>query len=176
MPKNSAYASQCSATIAGSVDGSSSGRSSGNSMMGGVSQSATAALFQSVAVVGGVTNQRHALRSRFCDPTIRGSYPSTPIGKRHCVGICPRRLERDDFGGTRSSRVAIGLVESASRIPRYAPWIRPAGLHVGRCSILSQDRVTAGDGHPRRSGGRDRCGLGTWCRRVAGSVRPSRLS
>jgi len=69
-PKNSAYTSQYSANIAGSVDGSSSGRRSGNIMMDGVSQSATAALLQSVAVVGGVTNQRHTLQIRFCDPVI----------------------------------------------------------------------------------------------------------
>jgi len=48
--------------MAGTELGSRSGRSSGNNMIGGVTQSDTAARFQSVAVVGGVINQRQNLR------------------------------------------------------------------------------------------------------------------
>ncbi len=139
-PKNSTYIGQYSANIVGSVDGSSSGRSSGrssgNSIMGGVSQSATAALFHSVAVVGGVTNRRHVLRIRSCHPAIPGPYNTTTTGKHNYAEICPRHLGMDT--GDLHRRLPFAKIKSDQMSCSGSVVLKPIGERF--ISVTADDR------------------------------------
>ena len=104
-PKNSMYNCQCSDNTAGRVDGLRSGRSSGNNMIGGVSQSDTAALFQSVTVVGGAINQRHSLLPMCSKPAISRAYFPAPT--RHTI-TAPEFVR---------ARVQVSLADTVRRRP-----------------------------------------------------------